>query len=355
MKIILHIDMDSFFTSCEELRRPKLKGKPVVVGADPRGGKGRGVVSTASYAARGFGIHSGMPISIAYKKCPDCVFLPVDFELYVPLSQKIMGMLGKYSGKVEPASIDEAYLDLSDCKDYKEAVKIAEKIKQEIRGIGLSSSIGIGPNKLIAKIASDYEKPNGLTVVKEKDAEDFLKPMNVKKIPGIGPKTSEYLKERGVETIKDLQKIAKQELKENFGKFGETMYYFSRGIDDSEVVTEYEAKSYSKEFTFQKDTESMEMIQEVMLVMAEELSKELKTEKKRFKTVTLKIRFSGFETHTTGRTMKEYTDRKDKIYTTADELLQKFLPLEKAVRLIGIKVSNFEEKGSGKKGLADYI
>ncbi len=355
MRIILHIDMDSFFTSCEELRRPELKGKPIIVGADPRGGNGRGVVSTASYAAREYGIHSGMPISIAYKKCPNCIFLPVDFELYVPLSQKIMGILRNYSDKVEPASIDEAYLDLSECKDYTEAVKTAEKIKEEIRKIGLSSSVGIGPNKLIAKIASDYQKPDGLTVVRENNAEDFLKPMNVRKIPGIGPKTSEFLKERGIETIRDLQKITKEELKETFGKFGETMYYFSRGIDDSEVITEYETKSYSKEFTFQKDTKSMEMLRDVTLVMAEELSKELETGKKRFKTVTLKIRFSGFETHTASLTLKEYAGGKEEIYATTNKLLQKFLPLEKAVRLIGIKVSNFEEKDPKTIGLARYI
>lgn len=355
MRIILHIDMDSFFTSCEELRRPELKGKPIVVGADPKGGKGRGVVSTASYAAREFGIHSGMPISLAYKKCPDCIFLPVDFELYVPLSQKIMEILRKYSDRVEPASIDEAYVDLSGAKDYKKAEETAKKIKKEISEIGLSSSVGIGPNKLIAKIASDYKKPDGLTVVKEKGAESFLKPMNVRRIPGIGPKTSEFLKSRGVETIKDLQKMTKQELKESFGKFGETMYCFSRGKDDSEIVTEYEAKSYSKEFTFQRDTDSAEEIQKVMWVMSEELAKELETEKRKFKTITLKIRFAGFETHTTSLTIKEHANRKDVIYTTAEELLQKFIPFEKAVRLIGIKVSNFEEKNSKKGGLAEYL
>lgn len=343
MRIIMHVDMDSFFTSCETLRNPELKGKPIVVGADPKGGKGRGVVSTASYEARKSGVHSGMPISIAYKKCPECVFLPVDFDYYLEISNKIMNILKKFSEKIEIASIDEAFLDLSFVKDYETAKMIAQQIKNQIKEIGLTCSIGIGPNKLIAKIASDFQKPDGLTIVKDDDAKEFLKPLEVRKIPGVGPKTAQFLNENGIKTIGDLQNIEKNKLVEWFGKFGNELYEYAKGIDNSEIITEYEIKSISREHTFDKDTDSLDELFKIMKIMSEELENELKNENKRFKTITLKIRFSDFETHTVSKTLKEYKNDKKIIYENSVELIKKFYPFEKKIRLIGIKVSNFEE------------
>ncbi|MCS7109391.1 MAG: DNA polymerase IV [Candidatus Micrarchaeota archaeon] len=330
----------------------------MVVGADPKGGKGRGVVSTASYAARKFGVKSGMPISIAYKKCPNCIFLPVDFEYYLEVSNKVLNVLRKYSKRIEVASIDEAYLDLSYAENYEKAIEITKEIKKEIKNIGLSCSIGIAPNKLIAKIASDYQKPDGLTVVRPNEVVDFIKPLNVKAIPGIGPKTSEFLKERKIETIEQLQKLGKEELKEWFGKFGEEIYDFARGVDDSELITEYSPKSFSREHTFEVDTKNIELMYEIISIFAEELENECKKENKKFKTVTLKIRFEDFETHTKSKTI-QYSDSKEEIKKIGIQLLNEFYPFEKRVRLIGLKVSNFStdnEKEKRKHGrITDYF
>ncbi|MEM3408110.1 MAG: DNA polymerase IV [Candidatus Micrarchaeia archaeon] len=359
MRIIAHIDMDSFFTACEVLKRPELKGKPIIVGADPKEGKGRGVVSTASYEARKFGIKSGMPISIAYRKCPQCIFLPVDFEYYLEVSDRIMRLLQKFSNKIEIASIDEAYIDISHIGDYKDAKKIAENIKNEIRKIGLTCSIGIGPNKLIAKIASDYNKPDGLTVVKPNEVDKFLNPLNVRVIPGIGPKTSEFLKERNIETISDLKKISKLTLKSWLGKFGEDIYYYARGIDDSELITEYFPKSFSREHTFEKDTDNMDEIVEVIDVICSELQDECIKENVEFKTVTLKVRFKGFETYTRSVTLDQYSKRKEDIKKIGLNLLSEFYPFEKKIRLIGLKISNLKSKNKKKDDsevkISDYI
>lgn len=341
--------MDSFFTSCEELRNPKLKGKPIVVGADPKGGKGRGVVSTASYEARKFGIKSGMPISIAYKKCPKCIFLSVDYEYYLQISEKIMNLLKKYSDKIEVASIDEAYLDLSHKDNYEDAKKIAEEIKNEIRKLGLSCSIGIGPNKLVAKIASDYKKPDGLTIVKPEEVVDFLKDLNVRMIPGIGPKTAEFLKDKKIEKISDLQRVEKEKLKKWFGKFGEEIYNYARGIDESELITSYTRKSFSREHTFEIDTDDLNMIIDLMNIMSKELEEECKKENRKFKTITLKIRFKDFETHTKGKTLKDYSQSKKDIFDISIKLLKEFYPFKKKIRLIGIKVSNLNEDENQEK------
>ncbi|MEM3369318.1 MAG: DNA polymerase IV [Candidatus Micrarchaeia archaeon] len=357
-RIIAHVDMDSFFTSCEELRRPELKGKPVVVGADPKGGKGRGVVSTASYEARKFGIRSGMPISVAYRKCPDCIFLPVDFDYYLQVSEKIMKMLRKYSDKIEIASIDEAYLDLSSLNNYENAKEKAEDIKNEVRKMGLSCSIGIGPNKLIAKIASDYKKPDGLTMVTPEEVHEFLNPLNVRVIPGIGPKTSEFLKDKKIETISDLIKVSKTTLQEWLGKFGEDVYGYARGMDDSEIITEYSPKSFSREHTFEKDTDDMDKIIEVIDVISDELEAECKKEDVEFKTLTLKLRFEGFETHTRSTTLESYSKRKEDIKKEGLYLISSFYPFEKKIRLIGLKISNLKKK-NGKYDesarISDYI
>ncbi|MDH5267956.1 MAG: DNA polymerase IV, partial [Candidatus Bathyarchaeota archaeon] len=198
--------MDQFFAAVEERKHPEYKGKPVVVGADPKKGKGRGVVSTCNYEARKFGIHSAMPISRAWKRCPEAIYLPVNFKLYIKASSRIMAILRKYADKFEQWGLDEAFLDVSSkARNFGEARKLAEKIKQEIEGSeALACSIGVGPNKLVAKIASDFEKPNGLTVVEENEVENFLAPLPVRKLLWVGKKTEQRLNAIGIRTIGDL-------------------------------------------------------------------------------------------------------------------------------------------------------
>jgi DNA polymerase IV (DinB-like DNA polymerase) len=206
MRVILHVDLDAFFPSVEVRAHPELKGKPVVVGADPKEGKGRGVVSSASYEARKFGIRSALPISRAWKLCPDCVYLRPHFDLYIPASNSVMGTLRSHADKFEQGGIDEAYLDISSrVKDFDEAREFAKRLMEEVlEKEKLTCSIGVAPSKMIAKIASDLKKPYGLTVVKEDEVKGFLFPLKVRKIPGVGPKTERRLKELGIETIADL-------------------------------------------------------------------------------------------------------------------------------------------------------
>jgi len=347
MRIIMHVDMDSFYTSCEERRHPELKGKPLVVGADPKGGTGRGVVSTASYAARGFGVKSGMPISFAYRKCPECAFLPVDMEYYISASEKVMQILVKHADKLEIGGVDEAFLDVSErCGSFKAAEALAQRIKDEVRAkLRLTCSIGVAPNRLIAKIASDFRKPDGLTVVTPQKAVAFLHPLEARKIPGVGPKTDAILQDMGIRTIGDLARLSEKELADMFGKFGLVLYNYARGIDESEVVKGYEVKSIGREHTFQADTNVLSQIEDVLSELSAETHRQLIESEKKFRTVTLKIRFTGFETHTASATLTEPTDDRQLILRTALHLLEKFLPLKKKVRLVGVRLASLSDKG----------
>jgi len=253
--------MDYFFAQIEERENPQFKGKPVVVGADPKGGKGRGVVSTANYSARKYGIHSALPISKAFELCPKAIFLPVNMKLYQEVSEKIMKIIKKYSKAWEIVSLDEAYLDLSFLKGYQKAEDLAKKLKKEIlEKEKLTSTIGIGPNKLIAKMATNKAKPNGLLIIKPNQVKKFLEPLDIEDLPGIGPKTAEVLRNLKVNKIKDLKNLSKSKLKDMFGIVGETIYERARGIDGEEVSSEEIVKSIGKEHTFEKDTRDPEII-----------------------------------------------------------------------------------------------
>jgi len=350
-RIIMHIDMDYFFVAVEERKNPELKGKPVAVGADPKGGKGRGVVSTCNYEARKFGLRSGMPISKAYKLCRDCIFLPVSMELYVEASEKIMEMFRKYADKSEQVSIDEIFLDISSkVKDFKEAEKLAKKIKKEIYdNEKLTCSIGVAPNKLVAKIASDFEKPDGLTVVNPDRVSGFLAPMNVRKLWGIGPKTAEALKEMGIETVRQLSKAKQDRLIDEFGSFGHEMHLMSKGIDESEVEESYEIKSIGRQVTFQKDTKDKKIIFDTIDSLAKETHAELKEEKLFYKTVTLTVRFEDFDTHTSAKSIKIATDSLEMIKGMAKELIAPYLKDKRKIRLLGVRVSKLSEKEAQKQ------
>ena len=344
-RIILHIDMDYFFAQIEERENPQFKGKPVVVGADPKGGQGRGVVSTSNYSARKYGIHSALPISKAYQLCPSAIFLPVNMELYQKVSENIMEIVKKYSPKWEIVSLDEAYLDISPAlsgkeRDYAKAENLAKKLKKEIfEKEKLTSTIGIGKNKLIAKIASGKGKPNGLLIIKPNQVKNFLEPLDIEDLPGIGSKTAEKLRALGVNKIKDLKKLSKIKLKDMFGKVGETIYERVRGIDREEVSPEEVTKSIGKEHTFEKDTRDPEIIFEEFDQLINEVYRGLSSDNFSFRTITVICRFQDFETHTKSETLKESTQDLEILRKEAKKLLLKFLiENPKLIRLIGLRI-----------------
>src|SRR5208283_849362 len=312
MRRILHMDMDAFFASVEQQRHPELKDKPVVIGGGGDPTK-RGVVSTANYEARKYGIHSALPLMTAYKLCSHAVFLPVDYEEYSRVSQVFKAVLHKFSPIMEDVGIDEAFLDLSDID--KDSAQIAQEIKQQIKeSTGLSCSIGIAPNKLLAKIASDLEKPDGLTIISEQDIEHRIWILPVRKLWGVGPKTEASLKQMGIDTIGKLAAIPMETLLENFGNsYGRYLYEASRGIDESPLVTHWEPKSISRETTFQVDTDNWQTIAKNLAELTKETITELGEREYLCKNVTVKIRFSDFKTHTRATTMEETTNNLEKI------------------------------------------
>ena len=287
MRRILHIDMDAFFSSIEQKRHPELLGKPVVIGGggDPRK---RGVVSTASYEARKFGIHSAMPLRTAYHLCPNAVFLPVDYEEYSRISRKFKAVLGEFTQAIEDVGIDEAFLDISSIE--KSSEEIAKEIKKRIKEeTDLNCSIGIAPNKLLAKIASDLEKPDGLTVITEEDIEKRIWPLPARKLWGVGPKTEAHLKEEmGIKTIGELAALPLERLIEEFGQsYGSYLYEASRGIDESHLVTHWEPKSISKETTFQRDIDDWQLIAKNLVGLTQNVVSSMKEEGYRGRTVTV--------------------------------------------------------------------
>ncbi len=342
-RIIFHLDMDHFFTAVEQRNHPELEGKSVVVGADPKEGKGRGVVSTCNYEARKFGLRSGMPISKAWKLCPQAVYLPLNYELYTLVSNEIMNILRKYADKFEQWGIDEAFLDVtSRVKDYAEAETLAKQIKKEIHERErLTCSIGVGPNKLVAKIASDAQKPDGLTMIKEEEVEKFLAPLPVRKLLWVGRKTEQRLKTFGIETVGDLARYDPAVLAESFGVVGNQLYLMANGIDRSEVQERGEIKSISRDVTFQEDTGDSEFIQATLDRLSEEVFNDAQRQQVYFKTVTIRIRYENFETHTRSKTLPFITNRLQDLKKTARELLQAYLRHEMKVRLVGVRASNF--------------
>ena len=324
-----------------------MKGKPVIVGADPKEGKGRGVVSSASYEARKFGIRSAMPISRAWKLCPDGVYLRPHFDLYIPASNSIMKILKSHADKFEQGGIDEAYLDISSqVKDFDEAREFAKKLMEEVLDKEkLTCSIGVAPNKMLAKIGSDFKKPYGLTVIREEDAKDFLSPLKVRKIPGVGPKTERRLKDLKIETIGDLAAINPELLTRLFGSWGARLHEYANGIDYSEVIEEYETKSIGREVTFEEDVDYDEgQILGILDELAEEIHEELIDNGFRFKTITIKVRYEHFDTYTRAKSLSFPTNDLDILRNNAKRLIYAFLRGNKKIRLIGLRVSTLIHK-----------
>ena len=371
MRIIAHFDMDAFFAAVEERANPRFFGLPIVIGADPQKGHGRGVVSTANYKARGYGIHSAMPISAAWELAevarmqgkPETIFLPPNMSLYAEASKQVMQIVRRHMRTVEQTSIDEAFLDLSfnlpmsdiphdvrhqnidPAESYEKAKEVCQKIKDEIKQQEkLTCSIGIGPNKLIAKIASDFRKPDGLTIVRDNEVEKFLDLLSIRKIPGIGPKTEEVFKKLGVKIIRDLKKFTEAELSQMLGKWGLEIYTKSRGIDDSPVCAEHEIKSIGEQETFPQDTLNPNYIFDRLGQIAQNIAKRLNQEGlKNFRTITIIVRFSDFETKTKSKTFEKPTSHLSVLQFESMKLLTPFFdqrqnPRKKLIRLIGLRV-----------------
>jgi DNA polymerase-4 len=341
MRRILHIDMDAFFAAVEQKRRPELTGKPIVVGGGGDPTK-RGVVSTASYEARKFGIHSAMPLRTAYKLCTDAVFLPVDYEEYLRVSGMVKSILREFTDVIEDVGIDEAFLELP--QTDKPLEEIAKEIKKRIYDeIGLTCSIGIAPNKLLAKIASDMQKPDGITIIREDEIESRIWQLSVRKLWGVGPKTEAHLKSMGIKTIGELASFSRDKLIEEFGEsHGNYLYEAARGIDDSPLVTHWEPKSHSRETTFQKDTHNWQAIAKTIAELTKDVIDDMKKSGCKGKTVTVKVRFSDFETHTRAKTISKPTDTEEEIRKAAFDCLKRF-ELRKKVRLIGVRVGGLEK------------
>jgi len=340
-RIVMHVDMDHFFSAVEEREHPEYKGKPVIVGADPKEGKGRGVVSTCNYEARKFGVKSGMPISKAWKLCPQAIYLLVNYKLYGQVSSNIMAILRRYADKFEQMGFDEAFLDISSRGSFEGAKKLALEIKKEIHeNEGLTCSIGVGPNKLVAKIASEFQKPNGLTVVADEDVKNFLWPLPIGMLWGVGKKTERKLHEMKIKTIGDLASYDPSQLMERFGGvWGAQFYLMANGIDRSEVVEEWEAKSISREFTFEKDTSDPSLIYKLLDNLCEQVHSDVENSNFHFRTVSIKIRYSNFETHVHSKTLPFLSNRLKDIQKTCHELIKAFLQPNRKIRLVGAKAS----------------
>jgi DNA polymerase IV (DinB-like DNA polymerase) len=357
MRIIAHVDMDAFYAAVEEGLDPALRALPVVVGADPKEGRGRGVVMTANYKARAFGIRSALPISRAWRLAeaarrrgePATVFIRPNMPLYREVSARIMRLLERHADAFEEASIDEAYLDVSSVDNFAAARELVIRLKQEIReSEGLGCSVGIAPNKLVAKIASGRQKPDGLTVVEPDQVIDFLGPLPIRVIPGIGPKSEHFLHEQNLRAVEDLRRVPESTLVEWFGKWGAGLFEKVRGIDDSEVSNEWTRKSLGEQETFEQDTRDQAIVMEHLDRMAERIVATLrKKEFKGFRTVTVTVRFADFQTthrsHTPKDGIRIDDDGLARLKEVALKLIRPFFdarenPRAKAFRLIGLRV-----------------
>lgn len=353
MNIIGHLDMDAFFAAVEELDHPELRGVPLVVGADPKEGRGRGVVSTANYPARRYGIHSAMPITRAWSLAeaarrrgePETVFITPNFPRYAEISGRIMALIRRRVPLVQKVGIDEAYLDLGFCPSFSRARDLCRVIKEEIRAQeGLTASVGIGPNKLVAKIASDYQKPDGLTVVPAEDAEDFLAPLPIRKIPGVGPKTEQFLSRRGISTVADLKRFSPEDLERLLGKWGVALYEKARGRGSAILRPAREAKSIGEQETFAEDTANLEFLFERLWAICRGVLASLPDEGfQTFRTVVVTVRFADFKTHTRSHTLPQPVSSLRVLQFEAMKLLMPFLdrrenPQRKLIRLLGVRL-----------------
>ena len=335
---IIHVDMDAFFVSVEELDNPSLKGKPVVVGHDGP----RGVVSTANYVARQYGIHSAQPIAVAHRLCPKLIVVEPHFHRYKEVSRQVHEIFHEYTDLIEPLSLDEAYLDVTENKQGMDmAVDIAREIKQKIKqATGLTASAGVSYCKFLAKVASDYRKPDGLCTVHPERALEFIDNLKVEQLWGVGEKTALHMHNMGVFTGKQLRRLTLQQLTTQFGKMGRVFYNFARGIDNRPVVTEWVRKSVGCERTYVNDLTRQEDMLVELDILADELEARLARNSFKGRTLVLKVKFSDFRQTTHSITENIVIEHKEQIMALVKVLLDEVDFQQKSVRLLGITVTN---------------
>lgn len=346
-RAIIHLDMDAFYAAVEVLDDPELQGKPVIVG----GSKERGVVSSASYEARKFGVHSAQPIATAARLCPQGVFLPVRMWRYQEISQQIFKIFQRFSPLVEPLSLDEAFLDVTgSTRLFGTPEEIATKIKEQVvEETGLTVSAGVAPSKFVAKIASDMQKPDGLTIVPEGKVEEFLEPLPIEKLWGVGKATRKILAHLGVRTIGDLGLLSSKLLVRKLGKQGLHLYLLAKGVDEREVEPEREVKSVGHEDTYPIDISDLKEARKQLLSLATRVAKRLRGYGLVGKTVTLKVKYYDFVQITRSITLGEPTDDNRKIFQTCCDLLEKTEVGRRPVRLLGISLSQLSDSDETKQ------
>jgi DNA polymerase-4 len=334
---IIHLDMDAFYPAVEALDNPALKGRPVIVGGSPK----RGVVSSASYEAREFGVHSAQPIAKAVRLCPDGIFLPVRMKRYKEVSEQVFEIFRRFTPLVEPLSIDEAFLDVTGSTHlFGDPVEIAKKIKQTVvKETGLTVSAGVAPSKFVAKIASDMEKPDGLTVVRPDRVREFLDPLPIKKMWGVGKATQEALGRLNVRTFKDLSRVPVKLLERRFGIHGQKMHLLSMGIDERAVVPDQDVKSIGHEETFSDDISDIGAAKKELLSLANKVARRMRQKETTGRTISLKVKYDDFVQITRSATLPKPTDDGPEIYSIACSLLEKTDAGRRPVRLLGISLS----------------
>lgn len=340
-RTILHLDLDAFFVAVERLDDPSLIGRPVIVAGRP---EARGVVSSASYEARQFGIHSAMPTAQALRLCPQAIVVPGHRDRYVELSRRVMALLGEYTPLLEPISIDEAFLDMTGAEaHYGPPAQLARTLQDRIEAeLRLSASLGVAGNKLVAKIASDFRKPHGITVVPPGEEAAFLAPLPIRKLWGVGEVTARDLARLGIATIGDLARLSAEELRARFGAHGEGLWRAAHGVDDSPVTPEHEAKSFSREETFAQDIRDAAVLRRELLRLSDAVAGRLRRHGLRARTIGLKLRYGDFATLTRQATLPEPTDAGAAVYAQALALFEAAWD-RRPVRLLGVSADNLTQ------------
>jgi nucleotidyltransferase/DNA polymerase involved in DNA repair len=349
VRTILHADMDAFYAAVEQRDHAEYQGKPVIVGADPKAGKGRGIVATCSYEARKFGVHSAQPISQAWKLCPHGIYVQPDMGKYVRVSHKVMDIFSEFTDMLEQVSVDEAFMDVTGSKRlHGTGREIAEKIKSRIRKeLKLTASVGVAASKFIAKIASDLKKPDGLVVVDPGCEKEFLSPLPIRRLWGVGPKTEAQLKRIGLERIGQIAELQLKDLTVQLGDIGTHLWQLAQGIDDRPVLSLVGQKSIGHEHTFEKDTADLALLHATLLALTEKVSYRLRLEGFRARTVVIKYRESDFSTFTRRTSLSESADTSEQIFPVALKLLKGLIRDNVRVRLIGVSAENLETKAGG--------